>query len=187
MADYHEVAIAGIGGQGALTIGRLLAEAAATQYPYVSYFPNYGASMRGGDTECTVILSRQPIGAPAMLRPHAAILMGDMPLQEYRDRVVPGGLVMVDSSLLPGKVGREDLRVLYIPASDTAIGLGNRQVANLVLLGAYLETTGAVSLEAVEAALEQRLSGGRREGLLELNRQALREGARLAREAHGPG
>jgi 2-oxoglutarate ferredoxin oxidoreductase subunit gamma len=187
MAEYHEVAISGIGGQGALTIGRLLAESAATRYPHVSYFPNYGASMRGGDTECTVILSQQPIGAPAMLRPRAAIIMGDLPLEEYRDRVVSGGLLLVDSSLISGKVDREDLTVLYIPASDTAIGMGNRQVANLVLLGAYLEATGAVPVEAVEAALEQRLSGGRREGLLELNRRALEEGARLARGTHAPG
>lgn len=187
MAEYHEVAIAGIGGQGALTIGRLLAEAAYERYRYVSYFPNYGASMRGGDTECTVIMSHQPIGSPAMLRPREAIIMGEMPMQEYRDRVAPDGLMVVDSSLLPGKVDRQDLTVLYVPASDAAIGLGNRQVANLVLLGAYVETTGAVSLEDVEAALEQRLTGSRREGLLGLNKQALEEGARLARSGHAKG
>lgn len=186
MASYFEVAISGIGGQGALTIGRLLAEAGASQYPYASYFPNYGASMRGGDTECTVILSDQPIGSPAMLRPTAVIIMGDLPLEEYRDRVAAGGLMVVDSSLLPGKVGRDDLAVLSIPATETAIGLGNRQVANLVMLGAYVEATGAVPLKAVEAALEQRLAGGRREGLLELNRRALEAGARLARGKHAP-
>ena len=181
MADYYELAISGIGGQGALTIGRLLVEAGASRYTCVSYFPNYGSSMRGGDTECTVILSQQPISTPAMLRPEAAIIMGELPFQEYSGRVAPGGLLLVDSSLLSEKAKREDLKALYIPASDTAIGLGNRQVANLVLLGAYVETTQAVPIAAIQDALKQRLSGGRRERLLELNQRALEEGTRLAR------
>lgn len=179
---YFEVVVAGIGGQGALTIGQILAEAGSHYYPYVSYFPNYGAAMRGGDSECTVILSSREIGAPAMLRPQAAIVMGDISLQEFRERVKPGGMLVIDSSLLPGKIERAEVRVCYVPATERALALGNRQVANFVLLGAYLEASGALPLEVVEQAVQRRLGGGRRHSLLELNKRALREGARFIAE-----
>lgn len=177
--DYFEVVIAGLGGQGVLTIGQLLTEAGAALYPYVSYFPNYGAAMRGGDSECTVILSRQEIAAPALLRPQAGIVMSPGALEEYEPRLQHGGWLILDSSLLSRKVSRSDLQVFALSATETAIELGNRQVANFVLLGAYLEVSQALPLATVEAALEKRLSVGRRQELLELDRRALREGTQL--------
>jgi len=85
----------------------------------------------------------------------------------------------LDSSVVPHKITREDIEVFYIPATKSAIELGDDRVANLVLLGAYLEATKAVPLELVEKALEGRLRGGRGEALLPLNKEALRQGARL--------
>lgn len=180
--SYFELTIAGLGGQGALTIGRLLAEAGMSQYKYVSYFPNYGASMRGGESECTIVLSNDEISAPAILNPVSVILMGAAPLQEFEKRVRPGGMIMLDSSLVTRKVEREDLQVVYLPATKAARDLGSNQVANFIFLGAYLEVTKAVPLELVEQALEKKLGGGRREALLALDKQALKQGMRLVSE-----
>jgi len=180
---YFEVTIAGLGGQGALIIGQLLAEAAASRYRNISYFPNYAAAMRGGDSECTIILSDAEISTPAMLRPGTAIVMSAGSLQEFEKRVQPGGIVVIDGSLMGGKLKRDDLTVYELPATEAAIKLGNRQVANFILLGGWIEATAAVPLELVEEAVERRLAGGKYESLLGLNKQALREGARLVAEA----
>lgn len=176
-ATLFQVAIAGLGGQGALLFGQLLAEAGMSRYEHVSYFPYYATIMRGGQSECMVILSEEEISSPISFELQAAIVMHPQFLAQYEKRVLPGGLLLLDSSVVEDKVSREDIRVFYIPATETAVQLGDGRVANLVLLGAYLGVTQAVPLELVEKSLERRLEG--REGLLRLNKQALREGAKL--------
>ncbi len=183
--DYFALTIAGLGGQGALVIGRLLAEAGMSKYNHVSYFPNYSAAMRGGESECTIILSNEEISSPAWLEPSSLILMGPAPLEEFEQRAKPGGLVMIDSSLVTKQVSRKDVEVFYIPASKTATELGDSRVANFVFLGAYLKATEAVSLELIEEALEKRLAGGKWDALLSLDKRALREGARLVERRQG--
>ena len=182
VAPHFEVIVAGLGGQGALIIGRLLAEAGALKYKHVSYFPNYGATIRGGESECTIILSPQKISAPTKFNPSVVILMGAAPLDEFEKRVKAGGMMFLDSSLMLRKPTREDMKVFYVPASKVAIELGNSQIANFVLLGAYIEATKAVPIEHVETALEKRLGGGKKEALLALDKQALKEGARIVAE-----
>ena len=183
--SYFELKIAGRGGQGALIIGRLLAEAGMSKYEHVSYFPNYGATMRGGDSECTVILSNSEISAPAMLEPSSLVLMGSAALGEFERKVKPSGLIILDSSLVAQKVTREDLRVVYLPAVKVASELGNSQIANFIFLGAYLKMTGAVPFDTINQALETKMAGGNKEELLALDKQALREGARIAAEQKG--
>lgn len=180
-----ELIVGGLGGQGALLIGRLLVEAGMSHYPHVLFFPNYGFLIRGGVSECTVLLSDDRITSPAILRPAAAIVMGPAALEAYESRIKPGGLMLVDSSAVSAKVSRQDLRVIYIPANQRAAELGGIQVANLIFLGAYLEMTKALPLEAIEDALTRRLARTRRESLLPLNKAALREGAKLAGELGG--
>ena len=95
-------------------------------------------------------------------------------------RVKPGGMMLLDSSVISTKVERDDLTVHYLPVTQKALDMGNVQVTNLILLGAYVKTTGAVPIEAIEQALEERMLGTRREALLPLNKEALKEGAKLA-------
>lgn len=178
---YFELTIAGRGGQGALIIGRLLAEAGMSIYRYVTYFPNYGAAMRGGESECTVILSHREITSPAVLQPSAVILLGQTTLGEFEKRVKSNGLMMLDSSLVTQKVARNDLKVSYLPATKTAADLGNIRAANFVFLGAYLEATKAMPLETCEEALERKIGGKGKETLLYIDKQALRKGAELTR------
>ena len=178
-----EVMVVGLGGQGALLIGRLLAQAGMPLFKHVLYFPNYGPQMRLGDSECTVILSDEEVSSPVVLYPQAAIVMGPAPLAKFEKRVAPGGIMLLDSSVATAKVERKDIKVYYIPATKAAEGLGARQVTNFVLLGAYLEASKAIPLKALESEMEKRMAGGRGEALLQLNKAALREGARLAASA----
>ena len=179
---YFELTIAGRGGQGALIIGRLLAEAGMSIYRYVTYFPNYGAAMRGGESECTVILSHREITSPAVLQPSAVILLGQTTLGEFEKRVRSNGLMMLDSSLVTQNVARDDLEVSYLPATKTAADLGNSRAANFVFLGAYLEATKAMPLPICEEALERKMAGKGSATLLYIDKQALRKGAELTKE-----
>lgn len=179
----HEILIGGTGGRGILTIGKLLAEAGMSRYRHVTYFPNYGSAMRGGDSEVTVILSDEEIGSQVVLNPANAIVMDASFLRPYEVRMRPGGKMIVDSSVVSDKVARPDVGALYIPAYRAALELGSGQVTNFVILGAYLEETQAVPVSQIEASLEKSMAGTRREGLLALNKKALRKGGELRRES----
>ena len=179
MKQKIELMVSGLGGQGLLTTGLLLAEAAMSKYQHVLFFPNYGPMMRGGESECTIILSDDEIGSPAVYNPASAIIMGSAALSQLQNRLKPGGMILIDSSIVSTQVSRDDLKVFYIPATKVAMELGGRQAANLVLLGAYVEATKSVPLGLVEQTLEKRLKGSRGKALLPLNKKALREGAKL--------
>ncbi len=181
----HQVVIGRTGGRGILTLGRILAEAGMSHYAGVSYFPNYGAAMRGGASEVTVILSDKEIGSPAVLRPETVIAMSPAFFKLLLPRVQPGGICLVDKAVITDEVSRQDVDLHCLPATSRAMELGNVQVANLILLGAYLEVTSALPLDVVEGALERRLIEKRRESLLPLNKQALHDGASMMAAALG--
>jgi 2-oxoglutarate ferredoxin oxidoreductase subunit gamma len=185
VTEGFKLMIAGLGGQGALFAGRLLAEAAMSHYKSVLFFPNYGAAMRGGESECTIILSHQEIDSPIVMNPQALILMGSAPLAKFQHRLKPQGLMIVDSTLVSTPVNRQDIEVLYIPATQKAKELGDRQVANLILLGACLKATQALPIEEVEAILERKLKGDSAKSLFKLNKAALWEGARIVANLKG--
>ena len=178
----HDVIMAGVGGRGVLMAGLLLAQAGMTEYGTVLWFPSYASTMRGGPCECTVILSNNSIASPMLSRAQAVIVMEASQAEPFENRVQPGGIAVVESTGLSEKMGRDDITTLYIPAVEKAVALGNAQVANLLLLGAYIETTRVVSPEAIDRVLENRLAGRGREQLLTLNKRALREGMKAARD-----
>ena len=177
--EYHELMIAGTGGRGVLLMGRLLVEAGMNKYKYVLFFPNYAPAMRGGESECTVILSNDYISTPVMYKPSFAIAMTSTALDTIKKRIKSGGSLILDSSIMPDKVDREDLTSIYLPATEKAVELGGNQAANMVLLGAYLERTKAISLDLVETALANRLKGESKKRILDLNKTALNEGAKI--------
>jgi 2-oxoglutarate ferredoxin oxidoreductase subunit gamma len=146
---------------------------------HVTWIPSYGPEMRGGKARCTVVISDQEIGAPLVRRPSAAIVLNIPSMEAFESAVKPGGVLVVNSSMVPDESERDDLQVIYIPASDTATELGNVRMANVLCLGALVEATGVVSLEAVERALDDHLPERHRH-LLDLNKKALRTGATFA-------
>lgn len=174
----EEIIISGFGGQGALFSGQLLAFAAMDSGFYVTWIPSYGPEMRGGKARCTVVISDQEIGSPLVRRPSAAIVLNIPSMEAFEPAVKPGGVLVVNSSLVPQRSERPDIRVFHIPASDIATELGNIRLANVVCLGTLVQAIGVVPLEAVEQALDNHLPERHRK-LLGANKQALRRGAAL--------
>lgn len=177
----HEVIMAGFGGQGVMSMGQLLAYAGMAEGKKVSWIPSYGPEQRGGTANCSVIVSEDEIGSPIVIEPNSVIVMNQPSLDKFEDQVVPGGVLVVNSSLCPRAPRRTDLRIVSIPTTEIAMELGNAKIANIVALGALLELTGAVKPESVEAALKKVLPE-HRHNLIPLNKQALEKGAEFARK-----
>jgi 2-oxoglutarate ferredoxin oxidoreductase subunit gamma len=175
----QEIIISGFGGQGTLFAGQLLAYAAMDSGYHVTWIPSYGPEMRGGKARCTIVVADEEIGSPLVRRPSAAIVLNLPSMEAFEPAIKPGGVLVVNSSLVPKKSERTDIRVLYVPASDMATKLGNVRMANVICLGALVQTTGVVSLEAIEQALDDHLPERHRR-LLGLNKEALKKGTALA-------
>lgn len=176
----QEIIVSGFGGQGTLFAGQLLAYAAMDNGYHVTWIPSYGPEMRGGKARCTVVISDGEIGSPLVRRPSAAIVLNIPSMEAFEPAVKPGGVLVVNSSLVPQKSERDDIRIVYAPASDMATELGNVRMANVICLAALVEVTGVVSLQAVKQALDDHLPERHRR-LLVLNNEAMDEGAALVR------
>lgn len=174
----EEIIISGFGGQGVLFAGQLLAYTAMDQGKEVTWIPSYGPEMRGGTAHCTVIIADEPIGSPIVREPSIAIVMNVPSLHKYGALVQPGGLLVVNGSLVPETISRTDIDQVRVPASDIAGQLGDVRMSNVVLLGALLRARPILSLEAMQAAMDAHIMGRARQ-LLEKNKQALHQGFEL--------
>jgi len=155
-AFYYDLIVAGFGGQGVLAIGNLIAYAAMKEGRHVTYLPTYGVEMRGGTANCTVVISSKEIGSPIIYRPHALIAMNLPSLLKFGPRVLPNGLIFLNSSLIdPKEVTRNDIEVFPFPVNDIAIENGNPRFANMVALGGFVEKTKLVELSSVYDSLEK--------------------------------
>jgi 2-oxoglutarate ferredoxin oxidoreductase subunit gamma len=175
----EEIIISGFGGQGALFAGQLLAYTALDQGKEVTWIPSYGPEMRGGTAHCTVIIGDEPIGSPIVRQPSICIVMNLPSLHKYGELMQPGGLLIVNSSLVPETCGRPDIREVRIPSSDIASDLGDMRMSNVVLLGALLRLNPILSLAVTQAAMDAHVSGRARR-LLEQNQRALLKGYEAA-------
>lgn len=176
----HEVLMAGFGGQGVMSMGTLLAYAAMLEGKQVSWLPSYGPEQRGGTANCSVVISDRPVGSPVVTEPMTLFVLNKPSLARFEPKVRPGGLILVNTSLIDTKVQRKDVRVIEIPANDIARELGEDRVANMVLLGAFIEAVGLVSLKSVTESLKKALPP-HRHNLIPLNEKALERGRALAR------
>ena len=176
---HEEIAIGGFGGQGVLFIGRLLTEAAFREEREVVYMPAYGAEKRGGTVWCNVTISDERIGALFITRPTIAVAMNSASLTRFEQTTRPGGLLMVNQTLIPEQVERNDIDVVYVPANDLAAEVGNSDVGNLVVLGVMLTRRAVVSLNSVNRIMEDMLA--RNKERLAENRQAIEKGVAWAR------
>jgi 2-oxoglutarate ferredoxin oxidoreductase subunit gamma len=177
-----EIIIAGFGGQGVLFAGQVLAYAAMDAGKEVTYIPAYGPEMRGGTANCTVIISSEEIGSPLVRNPRAVIAMNLPSFDKYEPLVVPGGTLIVNQSLVNRGAKRTGLQFLLVPANEIAEGLGDKRMANIVMVGALLAQLPVLSLEAVEKSIGGHLPE-RHKKLLPLNLESLRAGATFARDA----
>ncbi|MGX8797272.1 2-oxoacid:acceptor oxidoreductase family protein [Fusibacter sp. JL298sf-3] len=173
----ERIICAGFGGQGVMLMGQLISYAGMIENKEVSWLPSYGPEMRGGTANCSVMVSERPIGSPIITdNATTAIVMNLPSLDKFESDVLPDGNLLINSSLIEKKAERGDIKAYYVPANDIAVELGNSRVANMVMLGAYLELTKIVSVESVMAALKK-IFGEAKAHLMEINEKALAKGA----------
>ena len=172
----NEIIIAGFGGQGVMAIGKSLAEAGMKEGKEVSWLPSYGPEMRGGTANCSVAISEDPIVSPIILEPTELIAMNLPSLVKFEPTVVPGGTIFVNSSIITEKVTRTDVKAVYVPCLDIAQELGNLKVANMVMLGAYIQAMGNLGFDTIKEMLVHMFTGPKAK-LVDLNIEALRRGA----------
>ncbi|MFJ7727951.1 2-oxoacid:acceptor oxidoreductase family protein [Neobacillus sp. NPDC097160] len=174
----EEIIIAGFGGQGVMSMGQLIAYAGMLEGKGVSWLPSYGPEQRGGTANCAVVVSDEPVGSPLVTRPSTAIVLNNPSFDKFEPRVRPGGILMLNSSLVVRTSERKDIKIIEISATDMANDLGNSRVANMILLGAFLEQTKMVSIDSVIESLKKVLSVDKHH-LIAINKEALQKGASL--------
>ena len=171
-----KIVIAGFGGQGVVVTGTVLAKACVIENKQVTQMVSYGAEMRGGTANASVIVSDEQIASPVIERPDAAIILNQPSLDKFESLITGGGLAVLNSSMVERQVERDDLDVVTINATQIALALGNIRVANIVALGAFIEKTNIVTMAGAQKAIED-FFGERKPKLIEINKEALRQGA----------
>ena len=164
--------IAGFGGQGVLFAGKFLAYKGLLEDRQVSWLPSYGPEMRGGTSNCSVIISDTPIGSPIVNNPDILLAMNMPSLDKFENAVNPGGKIFVDSTLVERKVNRTDVDVYYVPATKMAADAGMPTLANMILVGKIIKETGIVSFDNMDGVLKKVVSA-KKQDLLDLNKKAL--------------
>ena len=149
----HEIIVAGFGGQGVLSAGRLLAYAGMLEDKEVSFLPSYGPEMRGGTANCMVVISEEEIASPVLNSCSALIAMNNPSLEKFEKWLRPGGVLITDSSLVLKITTRTDIKVFEIPATQLANVVGNKAYSNIYLLGKLIKETGCFKVESFEKAL----------------------------------
>jgi 2-oxoglutarate ferredoxin oxidoreductase subunit gamma len=176
-----EVFLAGFGGQGVMFAGQVLSYAAMDAGKEVTWIPSYGPEMRGGTANCTVVIADEEIGSPMVQNPPAVIAMNLPSLDKYEPTVKPGGVLVVNASMVDRDVNRSDITWVSLPCNEIAEQAGDRRMANIVATGALLALVPVLTLEEVESALRAHMPG-RHKHLLPKNVEALKRGAEYAQE-----
>jgi 2-oxoglutarate ferredoxin oxidoreductase subunit gamma len=155
MAGTKKILIAGFGGQGVLFTGKLIAYLGLLGEKQVSWLPSYGPEMRGGTANCSVIVSDEPVGSPIVTEPDALIVMNLPSFQKYQAKVQPGGLMVLDSSLIGEKTGRTDIGSFAVPATQMAAENGLDGLGNMILLGKFIKECMPETESLIESALKK--------------------------------
>ncbi len=179
-----EILIAGFGGQGVLFAGQVLAYAAMDIGREVTWFPSYGPEMRGGTANCTVVIADEEIGSPLVKYPPAVIALNLPSFDKYEELVQPGGVLVVNQSMVDRKAARDDITVLYIPGNEIAEETGDRRLLNMVMTGALLAAFPVMSLDDAKAALKAHLPA-KHQKLIPNNYAAMDKGYAMAKAQLG--
>ena len=174
MTDIN-ILLAGFGGQGVLFTGKVMAYAGLMEGKEISWLPSYGPEMRGGTANCSVCISDRSIGSPLVVTPDVLIAMNLPSLEKFEDSVVPGGLIIVDSSLIDKKVERMDVRTVYIPASELADKNDLKGSSNMIILGKMFKETGFCTEENLLKGIRKSVPARKAE-LYDTNVRAVRIG-----------
>jgi 2-oxoglutarate ferredoxin oxidoreductase subunit gamma len=153
----EEIIIAGFGGQGVLSMGKILAYSGIMQNQEVSWFPSYGPEMRGGTANVSVILSDQRISSPVLNTFDTAIILNQQSLDKFEEAVKPGGTLIFDPNGIVKEPSRTDINIYKIEATRLAAEKGQPKIFNMIVLGAFLKAKPIVQIENVKKGLEKSL------------------------------
>jgi 2-oxoglutarate ferredoxin oxidoreductase subunit gamma len=174
--------IGGSGGQGVMSIGTMLAESAAENGKYATFMPVYGPAQRGGSARCTVIISDDEIMSPLPKKVKTLIAMNEQSYRKFIGELDDGGTLVLNTSRVTSEVKREDVKIVSVAADDIAIETGNIRNANIVMIGAYLASTGAMDPDEFMKSLEHKFKN--KPEVIEQNRKALGKGAEIGKESN---
>ncbi len=169
------IRVAGFGGQGVMMFGQMLAYSATHDELNGLWFPSYGPETRGGTANCTVIVSSKQINSPVFKNADHLVVFNSPSMEKFKTKIKEKGLIIYNSSLIVDKVESDKALVVGIPINDIATDLGSMQVANMVMLGAYLQLTNLFTQETIEKVLTKFL-GERKAHMLEINLKAIASG-----------
>ena len=176
-----EIIIAGFGGQGVLSMGKILAYSGLLEDKEVTWLPSYGPEQRGGTANVTVIISDERISSPILDRYDVAIVLNQQSLDKFESKVKPGGVLIYDSYGIHRLPERKDITVYRVDAMDATVEMQNTKAFNMLVLGALLKVRPVVAIESVVEGLRKTLPG-RHHGLIPMNEEALRRGMQLIKE-----
>ena len=165
---------AGFGGQGVLSMGLNLAQAAMLEGKNVTFLPSYGPEMRGGTANCTVAISDEEIASPVASSPELIVAMNQPSMVKFQNQIQSGGLFFINSSLIETEPARGDIEIVRVPANSIAEELGSPKSANMVMLGAFIKKSNLVSLANIIEGLKTIL--GNKQKLIAVNKKALMAG-----------
>ena len=174
----EEIIIAGFGGQGVLSMGKILAYAALLSGKEVSWMPSYGPEQRGGTANVTVIISDDPINSPILDSYDTAVILNQQSLDKFENKVKKGGTLIYDPYGIKQKPTRTDINIIEVPAMEALFEIGNSKAYNMILLGVLLAARPVVGIEDVMAGLKKTIPE-RHHHLLEVNEKAIRKGFEL--------
>lgn len=174
MKDLN-ILFAGFGGQGVLFSGKVIAYAGMMEGKEISWLPSYGPEMRGGTANCSVCISDNKIGSPLVINPDILVAMNLPSLDKFEKDVVPGGMIILDSTLINRKVERDDVNVIYLPASKLSEDAGVKGAANMVIVGRLWKETKFCSEENLDKGLVKSIPAKKMD-LLDKNRKMISTG-----------
>lgn len=172
---YQGVIMSGFGGQGIISAGILLAYAGMVDGKHVTFFPAYGAEMRGGTANCSVVVSSEEVASPVVSTPDSLIVMNEPSLLRFEPALKPQGLLLINQSLVSSQPERNDINAVTIDANKIAEQIGTVKCANMVMLGALINRTQAVSLESIIRTLPKVFPRAKKE-MIDINVEALKRG-----------
>jgi 2-oxoglutarate ferredoxin oxidoreductase subunit gamma len=168
---------AGFGGQGVLSMGLNLAQAAMAEGKNVTYLPAYGVEVRGGTANCTVAISNEEIASPVASAPEFLVAMNKPSVLRFQNQIESGGVIFINSTLVDCEISRGDLEVVRVAAGEIADKLGSPKSANMVMMGAFVKKSNIVSVSAIIEEIKNTLKN--KEQLIAVNEKALMAGYNL--------
>lgn len=177
----HEIIIAGFGGQGVLSMGKILAYSGLMENKEVTWMPAYGPEQRGGTANVTVIVSDDRISSPILSSYDVAIVLNQPSLEKFEPKVKPGGIIIYDSNGIIKPPTRKDIRIFKVDAVEAANAMNNTKAFNMIVLGGLLKLEPIVTIESVVKALKKSLPE-RHHHLIPMNEEALKKGMEIITE-----